>query len=162
MALVDFGGTTKVTLESVTVGYWDTDADITVMAYSGTGAPTLAGKTWGDLQLVGSGWTTVGNYGNIGTGAETVNTGIKTGGVAVSSSYWLIGAYNPLASNISANVGTASIGTGKTGELYDYIKLASVAGTVVKSQGDAPEPGTLALFGAALLGMIGLRRRVLA
>ncbi|MBK8120481.1 MAG: PEP-CTERM sorting domain-containing protein [Sulfuritalea sp.] len=84
------------------------------------------------------------------------NNAINTANVY--SSYWLIGAYNPLA-------GTDN---GFTATGIDYVKLASVTGVVcVGGTGpncgtppsQVPEPGSLALVGFALMGMVGLRKR---
>lgn len=146
VALLSFGSG-PVKLTDMRLGWVSGDSDVTVMAYTGAGAPTLVGKTYS--QLVGLGWASIGNYSDLGTSTKAINSG------GVYSSYWLIGAYNPLA-----NPGGGSV----TGSSYDYVKLASVTGCIAGTNGCSPpsqvaEPGSLMLFGLGLLGMIGLRRR---
>jgi hypothetical protein len=157
MALLTFSD--NVNLTKFSVGYTGTqDADLTVLAYTGTGIPTtLAGQTWGSLA---SGWSVIGNY----TGFAVNSSSLQTATISNStySSYWLVGAFNPV---VPGNGGTG-IST-----YNDAIKLISVAGAACvtgtncvppRNDSGVPEPGTFALFGAALLGMIGLRRRALA
>ncbi len=162
MALLSFASG-PVSLKGLTLGNASNDSDVTVMAYTGTGDPTLVGalsklvgKTYN--QLVGLGWAAIGNYYNVFSNpahSVAINSGL------VSSSYWLIGAYNPLAYFAG---GTAS-GIGKDSN-YDKIKLASVSGVCVSGSGttctsitSVPEPGSLVLFGIAFLGLFGLRRQ---
>ena len=52
-------------------------------------ATNLIGKTY--MELTSSGWKAIGNYYNVETAITNVNSSHQT------SSYWLIGAYNPLA-----------------------------------------------------------------
>lgn len=136
MVLLSFSQAVKLT--AVKAGWASgTDSDITVMAYNGpgTGSGSLNGNTWAGIA---GAWTSIGNYANVGTNTTAVNAG------NTSSSYWLIGAYNNLLINSGWSTGN------------DYVKLASVTTT---SGGQVPLPGTLALLGLGLLGMVSMRQR---
>lgn len=133
-----------IALQSVQLGWTYRDSDITVLAYTGAGTPSLAGASYDNL--LASGWSLIGHYANLATNVpRAVNAG------EVASSYWLIGAYNPLVGN------SAGWTTGD-----DYTKISSLTGVKVTPpppSNPVSEPGSLALAGLAMLGLIGMRRR---
>ncbi len=124
-------------------------ADISVLAYVGSGAPITSGTTTFNNIDGNSSWKLVGNFGNVA--ANSVVTLGSGGGYTGNASYWLIAAYN----SIFLPSGGACSGNACT-SASDYIKLLSVGGN---RGGQVPEPTGLLLFGTALIGVIGLRRR---
>lgn len=127
-----------VDLNKLGIGWYQTDADVSVLAYTGTtpfaGNLNGFGSNW--AALLSNGWSVVGNYNRNGTGTFNVNP------ADVKSQYWLVGAYN------SAYGGSLS-------QKNDYFKLNSVTFEAVK----VPEPGTVLLFAMGLLGLVAARRR---
>lgn len=162
---------TAVALDKITLGWEQGDSDITVMAYTGalTGATDAAkmdnlikGKngTAGDTNLLtkggaASGWALIENSGSSGANPGTPSGGGNTNDVRtvnsadVTSSWWIISAYN------------SGFGGGSLDALTDYVKLLTVTSKdITSTPGKTPEPGSLALAGVALLGMIGARRKL--
>lgn len=144
-----------VVLDRVTLGWSLNDADITVMAYTGALAPTsfLAGRAASNLTSGGAtaGWSLVQNAGDrspdTATYASGSNINYTINQAGISSSYWLISAYN------------SSFGGGAMDGLVDYVKLLGVGTRDIVAQ--VPEPGTAVLAGLALLALWSQRRRTL-
>jgi len=147
-----------VNLASVGVGWFSGDFDISVLALTGTGSPNLTNNTLSSADLAGgataglvnAGWTLVGNRSNASAvlSGGSHNFSINTAGV--TSSHWLIGAYN-------TSVGGTNEGW-TTGD--DFFKLLHVGGTTSTGGGGGspvPVPGTLALLA---LGLPFLRRHL--
>lgn len=149
--------TNKVDLESVKIGWNGTDdfsagSDISILAYTGKNPPAsptagLNGLTL--TALTSSGWTLVGNYGQVGS--LTNNTATITS--TVTSSWWLISAYNSGYGGAGSSSGLP-LTAGN-----DYFKLLSVAGNNAPPPNQTPEPGSIALAGMGLLGLLASRRR---
>lgn len=134
--------TQSTILRSVSVGYYDTDSDLSVLAYMGAGAPVMTGKSVSDL--LANGWVLVSNLTDV-TGTRSFNSGAV--GVATQSSYWFVSAYNQ------------GFGGGFTNS-NDHFKLSAFSGeTGGGGDHQVSEPAGLALAGLALLGVWGGRRR---
>lgn len=162
--LFDFGAGKSFQLKSVTVGWWQTDSDLTILAYTGTGTPTFTGSgaSQGYSSLLGSGWSVVkSSAGTTGTAhyANAANGGVAQSSTAtgykplpvndlnISARYWLVGALNTLVQALPSG---ATVGTGN-----DYVKIAGVGGDFRR----VPEPAGFMLLGAGLAGLLIYRRR---
>ncbi len=111
-------------------------ADVSILAWDGSGSSSIVGDTWGGV-LAGD-YSSAGNYGGVGLSYYAVNPG------AIESTSWLVGVYNPVFG--------AGLSAGNDG-----LKLASLTTeTVDDPDPKVPVPGTLMLM---LLGIRGLRVR---
>lgn len=147
MMLLSF--TSAEILKQVTIGWSGADGDFQVLAYTGSSpfsTSTIVGKT--AAQLLTGGWslvTTVNGAGGIST--PDVNYAVNTGNV--SSSYWLISAFN-------SAFGGSTIATSGV----DAIKVLAV--TTQGPGQNVPLPNTLALAGLGLFAIARMRRRAQA
>ncbi|HSV50636.1 MAG TPA: exosortase-dependent surface protein XDP1 [Burkholderiaceae bacterium] len=148
-----FTFTTATSLSSVKIGWNGSDnatgtssgaykdSDLSVLAWTGAGAPgSLAGAAPNS-----AGWTLIGNYANVGL--LTGNTALVAAATTFSS-YWLVSAYN------SSYYGNTLNG-GSQDNFFDAFKVLKVSGTPTT----VAEPGSLALFGLAAIGLAAARRR---
>jgi PEP-CTERM motif len=164
--LFKFG--TAINLNSLSIGFNGTDnptgnyvdSDVSVLAWTGAAAPTLTNAPVAGL--LAAGWKLIGNFTDVGAsngataGGSASFSATNGNGTALYSSYWLISAYD---SNFGGGFTTAN----------DSFKLLSLAGNTCTAAGGVtgtqcggtkvPEPGSLALFGLGLIGLVASRRR---
>ncbi len=150
--LIAFHFDTAVALDTIMLGWTQNDADITVMAYKGAGAPSafIGGKTTANLTSggAGAGWALIENSGDAdggsGYGASGTNITRTVNAGNVTSSWWLISAYS------------VGYGGGTLDSLSDYVKILSISSKDVSL---VSEPSSVILLSAALLGLVTIRRR---
>lgn len=148
--LINFGSQ-NFALNELSLGYIYNDADVSILRYTGTTAPTLSASNVSNLKNT-TGWEFVGNYGNLSTATPLTfnNTGtVKT------ASWWLVSAYNSAYSGLAPS--------GNLSNSDDYFKLSGFGASIVTPppapNTSVPEPGTFALLGVAVLGFAAARRK---
>lgn len=136
-----------VVLTTLDLGWYQKDTDVSILAFTGTdfNSSSLLGKKWEDL--LGTGWSLVGNYYNVdykpNTGAVNADK--------VAAQYWLVGAYNDVFGGFSGSNVNKTSGN-------DYYKLKGV--TVEKPPVvEVSEPSALLLLALGLIGLGSVRRR---
>lgn len=139
----DDKGITTSTKGNACTGYCD--SDISVYYYTGSDDPNMSAVSAASLKgatttVAVNGWLLLGTYNDVGL--NTNNTVNLNNSAGKSSSWWLVTAANTTTMDGNA----------------DAFKLLTVAGTGETTK-RTPEPGSLALAGLALFGMVGLRRK---
>ena len=150
--LINFGAP-NFALNQISIGWFDGDADVSILRYTGAGAPaSLASNRVNTLDLA-PGWDWVGDYSTLSTNS-TLN--FNTGAGAKTGAWWLVSAYNSAYSTTPVS--------GVFGDGNDYFKLNGFGGELVAATppvppNKIPEPGSFALFGIALVGFAAARRK---
>lgn len=171
LVLFDFG-TQLVELNQITLGWWQQDADISVLAYTGNLDPTDSSgadyigdrEAWWNSDtdqnedLTSHGWELIGNHDVDSNGGSSPSQAINPNNVA--SSYWLVSAYNPVFGSSCSPQNSYC-----QSDYEDYFKILSLMGDIrspTTTTTSIPEPTSLLLMGMGLAGLAGVgfgRRR---
>jgi hypothetical protein len=146
--LFDFGAGNLVSLNSVSVGWWNTDSDVSVLALTGAYSDITA-LQWD--QLLTNGWEDIAHMYNVNSWPG--DTGTFNTDNAVASRYWLVGAYNPALNPSNTFTGT------NTSWPTDYFKISGISGSYRQPPPPpVPEPATVLMMTLGL-GFLGARRK---
>ncbi len=147
----------NVTLNEIVIGWWR-DADLSVLAYTGTGTPSLEGQNYAGLDDpengANGGWELVGNYFSPQDSRKSRgDLYFEINADNVSSSYWLISALNP-AFNTPGCSGRALDCAPRNYLGNDYFKIYALSGIVNNDPPPTSQPVNAP--GTAILLALGL------
>ena len=144
--LVIFEFDEMVSLDSINLGWVGSDADLTVLAHTGTSDPTLRNNRFRYNENSGKGMTNLG-WELVGHYAENTGQDVNIG-ASVMSSFWAIGAYTSAITDAARTYGTPD-------SRSDYFTLRRLA--VATAGAAVSEPSVLALM---IVGVLLLSRRM--
>lgn len=156
--LINFSAS-NFALNQISIGWFDGDADVSILRYNGTQAPTLGNSTVASLDSE-AGWDWVGDYSSLSTAASGGVLNFNNTGDVKTGNWWLVSAYNSAYSTVPVS--------GTFGDGNDYFKLNGFGGQLVTvtppplppvPPTKVPEPASFALFGIALVGFAAARRK---
>jgi hypothetical protein len=158
--LMVFKFDTDVIIDKVILGWTYGDADISLLRWTGDTAPVLGsalvGKTVSNLTSLADTWSLVGHYDGVGgsTSSSTqqnLDVELDVNAAGLSSSWWIVSAYN-------SGYGGTSLGN-TTKDYMKVLALVSQSPAPNEPATGVPEPGSLVLMGAGLLGLMAVRRK---